>query len=182
MRTVALYGGSFDPPHLGHEAVVKALLKLKYLDDIVIMPTYLNPFKEHFFAPAPLRLAWLEEIFSHEKRVLVSAFEVSKKRKVATIETIQALEQRYEKIYLVLGADNLKSLEKWHRYDEICRRVTFLVAKRDGIEIPSVFTPLDVNVAVSSSSLREKFDAKMLSPIVASKIKQFYKEKNESKN
>ncbi len=182
MRTVALYGGSFDPPHLGHEAVVKALLKREDLDKIIVMPTFLNPFKESFFAPAELRLEWLREIFSKEKKVEVNDFEVLQKRKVPTIETLDFLLQKYEKVFLVLGADNLQSLKKWHRFQEIQEKVTFLVAARDEIVIPMEFTRLDVNVAVSSSALRKHFNVEMLSPINAVKIEKYYKENNERKN
>jgi nicotinate-nucleotide adenylyltransferase len=182
MRTVALYGGSFDPPHLGHEAVVKALLKLENLDRIIVMPTFLNPFKESFFAPAELRLEWLKEIFSKEERVEVSDFEVLQKRKVPTIKTLEFLSQKYEKIFLVLGADNLKSLKKWHRFKDIEEKVTLIVAARDKIAVPTEFIHLDVNVAISSSALREHFDKRMLSPINAAKIEKYYKENNERKN
>ncbi len=179
MRTVALYGGSFDPPHLGHEAVVKALLKLEHIDKIVIMPTFLNPFKESFFAPAELRLSWLKEIFKNENRVEVSDFEVLQKRKVPTIETINFLSHMYEKIFLVIGADNLKSLKKWHKFEEIEKQVDFLVASRDQIKIPQEFTPLKVDMPIASSDLREHFDIKKLVPINATKIQKYYKENNE---
>ena len=49
MDTIALFGGSFDPPHIGHEAVVKALKDFKEIDKIIIMPTFLNPFKSKFY-------------------------------------------------------------------------------------------------------------------------------------
>ena len=68
MKNIALYGGSFDPPHIGHEAVVKALLDLNYIDKIIIMPTFLNPFKDGSTAPSSLRLDWLKEIYSDFKR------------------------------------------------------------------------------------------------------------------
>jgi nicotinate-nucleotide adenylyltransferase len=179
MRTVALYGGSFDPPHLGHEAVVKALLELKYLDKIIIMPTFLNPFKESFFAPAELRLAWLKEIFESETKVEVSDFEVLQKRKVPTIETINFLSQKYEKIFLVIGADNLKSLKKWHKFIEIEKKVDFIIASRGQIDIPQEFIPLKVDMPIASSDLREHFDVKKLVAINAKKIKKYYKENNE---
>jgi nicotinate-nucleotide adenylyltransferase len=62
MDSIALFGGSFDPPHIGHEAIVKALMKLDEIDKIIIMPTYLNPFKTEFFAPADLRVKWLKKL------------------------------------------------------------------------------------------------------------------------
>ena len=72
MKTIALFGGSFDPPHLGHYSIVHALLEIKEIDEIIVMPTYLNPFKDASFAPAELRLRWLKEIFKEERKVTVS--------------------------------------------------------------------------------------------------------------
>ena len=182
MKTIALYGGSFDPPHLGHEAVVKALEKLDFLDEIIVMPTFLNPFKENFTAPAALRLQWLREIFSDYNKVHVSAFEVEKKRKVPAIETVEELSRSYDKIYFVIGADNLESLKKWYKYSELAKRVTFIVATRDDVKIPQHFLRLNVDVDISSSELRQKMDSAKLPHKCAEKIMKYYKEHNAKQN
>ncbi|MBO7475437.1 MAG: adenylyltransferase/cytidyltransferase family protein, partial [Campylobacter sp.] len=52
---IALFGGSFDPPHTGHEKIVRLVLANLNIDLLVIMPTFLNPFKEKFSAPPNLR-------------------------------------------------------------------------------------------------------------------------------
>ena len=179
MRTIALYGGSFDPPHIGHEAVVTALNKLEYIDKIILMPTFLNPFKENSFAPAKLRLEWLKSAFISYEKVDISSFEVLKNKKVPTIETVNYLLNTYETIYLVIGADNLKSLESWHKYNELKTKVIFIVATRDKIDIPDNFIKLEVDVDISSSNLREKMDVKYLLKQNATQIMKYYKENNE---
>lgn len=179
MRNIALYGGSFDPPHIGHEAVVKALLDLNYIDKIIIMPTFLNPFKDGSTAPSSLRLDWLKEIYSDFKRVSVSSYEVDKNKKVPTIETVEFLLQTYEKVYVVIGADNLEKLQNWYRFDELEKLVTFIVAQRDGVEISKKFITLGVDEKISSSALRKEIDIAKLSKKMAKKIQQYYKEKNE---
>ena len=64
MKTIALFGGSFDPPHLGHKAVVDAILSTLDVDEVVVMPAYLNPFKSKVYASGSLRFQWLQKIFS----------------------------------------------------------------------------------------------------------------------
>jgi len=182
METVALYGGSFDPPHIGHEAVVDALRALKFIDEIIIMPTYLNPFKRSFFAPPDLRLKWLKNMFSSYKNVTVSSYEVDKQREVATVETIRYLKKRYQTIYLVIGADNLQSLHKWQDYEELKRSVHFIIAKRDNISVSDEFIKLSVNETISSSKLRETMDSTKLPKAVAQEIAQYYKEHNAKQN
>lgn len=80
METIALFGGSFDPPHIGHKAVVEAALNLKEIDKIVIMPTYLNPFKSKSHLSAIQRFELVKEMFKDKKRVEVSDFEVTQEK------------------------------------------------------------------------------------------------------
>ncbi|MDK9693817.1 MAG: nicotinate (nicotinamide) nucleotide adenylyltransferase [Sulfurimonas sp.] len=178
MDTIALFGGSFDPPHIGHEAVVKALKNFKDIDKIIIMPTFLNPFKSTFHAPASLRVEWLREIFSGDENVIISDYEVLQKRQVPTIETVEHLFESYKKIYLVIGADNLAKLHLWKSYDRLQKLVTFVVASRENIEIPKGFLTLHVVVDVSSTRLREEMEISKLPKICATQIYNFYKENN----
>ncbi len=154
METVALFGGSFDPPHIGHEAIVKALLGLKEIDKVIIIPTFLNPFKSKSFTSATTRLKWLKEIFNEFKRVEVSDYEVKQEQKVPSIRSVKHFLKRYKKIYLVIGADNLASLDKWERHSELKELVTFIVASRDGIEIPKEFLTLTIDEKISSTQIR----------------------------
>ena len=61
---IAIFGGSFDPPHLGHQEIVNEALKSLHVDKLFIVPTHLNPFKKEFFAPSKLRLKWLKKLFT----------------------------------------------------------------------------------------------------------------------
>ncbi|ABB45029.1 probable nicotinate-nucleotide adenylyltransferase [Sulfurimonas denitrificans DSM 1251] len=178
MDTIALFGGSFDPPHIGHEAIIEALKKFKDIDKIIIMPTFLNPFKSNFYAPSSLRVKWLREIFKEEKRVEVSDYEVLQNRQVPTIETAKHLLESYKKIYLVIGADNLAKLRDWNSYDELKELVTFVVATRDDIEIPDEFIMLSVDEKISSTQLRENIQLSKLPKKCAKEIYDFYKEEH----
>ncbi|WP_297442394.1 nicotinate (nicotinamide) nucleotide adenylyltransferase [Sulfurimonas sp.] len=182
MRRVALYGGSFDPPHRGHIEIVKALKTLPFIDKVIVMPTFLNPFKTNFVAPAALRLKWLKEIFADDDKVEVSSFEVDQKDKIPTIDTVSALKKEYDKIYLVIGADNLASLHQWYRFDALQKEVTFIIATRDDIKVPKEYLTLNICVDISSSGLRQKVDRTKLPKKVASQIANYYKEHNEQQN
>jgi len=179
MKTIALFGGSFDPPHIGHETIVKALCNFDFLDKIVVMPTFLNPFKDTFFAPAELRLSWLRKMFLNYKKVIVSSYEVDKQTKVPTIESVEHLLKEYDKVYLIIGADNLKSLNRWHRFEDLKNLVTFIVATRNDIKVDDSFLKLDVKEDISSSCLRVNIQEYKLPKIIKNEILQYYKEKNE---
>ena len=177
METIALFGGSFDPPHIAHKALVKALLEIKEIDKVIVMPTHLNPFKSHFFAPSELRLKWLREIFNDIQEVEVSDYEVSQNKKIPSVQSVKYLLKSYKKIYLVLGADNLVSLHKWTSFDELNDLVTFIVASRDGVDIPDNYRKLNININVSSTMLREDLDITKLPSKCADSIIKFYQGK-----
>lgn len=178
METIALFGGSFDPPHIGHERIVEEALKINGVTKVIVMPTYLNPFKSSSHAPSGLRLKWLKSIFSAQKNVEVSSFEVDLKRKVPSIDSVKYLLQRYKKIYLIIGADNLKDLHKWKNYKELKTLVNFVIVTRDEIKIPDTFLKIKVEENISSTHLRENINSLKLSNICSDEIIKFYKEKN----
>ena len=155
MKTIALFGGSFDPPHIGHEAIVKAALNFKDVEKVIVMPTFLNPFKSISYNSANQRFDWLKEMFKDYENVEISKFEINQKKKVASIISVKYLLKKYRKIYLIIGADNLSSLKEWHKYEELKKHVTFLVATRNNILIPKSYLTLNIDENISSTQIRQ---------------------------
>jgi len=164
---IAVFGGSFDPPHLGHKSIIQEALKSLDIDKLFVVPTYLNPFKNEYFLSPKIRLETMQNLTKEMKKVEVIEYEVMQKKKCSTIETIEYFKSKYklDRIYLIIGADNLVSLDKWYRIDKLKEMVTFVVASRSGIEIPSEFISLKVENLVSSSEIRngEKTDNEWIS-------------------
>ncbi len=173
---VAIYGGSFDPPHIGHEEIIKQSLKTLDIERLFVVPTYLNPFKNRFFAPAKIRLKWVEKLLLPYKKAEVLDFEINQNRPVPSIETIQYLLKTYEieTIYLIIGADNVANLNKWHAYEKLKKLVTFVVATRDGLNIPKNLQKLDINVTISSTKLRQELKREFLPIMIADEILEYY--------
>lgn len=92
---IALFGGSFDPPHAGHDAAVRAILSSLKPDLLVIMPSFLNPFKKSFSAPPQLRLRWCRALWSDAPHVKVSDYEISQNCSVPTIQSVKFLLEKY---------------------------------------------------------------------------------------
>ncbi len=174
MKSAALFGGSFDPPHIGHIEIVNELKKLDFIDEIVVMPTYLNPFKEHFSASPQLRLSWLKTIFADEEKVSVCDYEIRQNEKVPTIQSVKELLKRFQKVYVVIGADNLLNLHKWHNYDQLSRLVEFIVVPREDYRVDTRYQTIEINVPISSSELRKNIDKKWLPKKVTDAIIQHY--------
>ena len=173
---LALYGGSFDPPHAGHVAVITRALEALPIDRLIVIPASRNPFKPRVIAGGEMRIEWLKEILKPFERVEVSDFEVAQHRSVYTIETVRHFLPLCDELYLIIGADNLETLSSWYRFDELDRSVRWVVASRGGIHIPPNMIRLDVDVLISSTDFRTELGSLGLEPELEHTITTYYKE------
>ena len=125
---IAIYGGSFNPPHLGHrEAVITALEKLNP-DLLLIIPDHEPPHKEmEEGSPSPeQRLKLCRLTFSDLEKVEISALELERSGKSYTYDTVVSLRELYPdaRLTLIVGTDMLLTFEEWYHYEyllEFCR-------------------------------------------------------------
>ncbi|MDD2838318.1 MAG: nicotinate (nicotinamide) nucleotide adenylyltransferase [Sulfuricurvum sp.] len=179
---LALYGGSFDPPHIGHLRVVTEALAKLPIERLIIVPAFRNPFKPNVRADSSTRYRWLRSIFSSFEKVDISDFEITQKRSVYTIETVKHFLPMCDELYLIIGADNLEKLASWHRFDELNTLVRWVVATRGEIPIPANMIALNVDEKISSSDFRNSFSSLGLEPSLENEILTYYKELYESTN
>jgi len=157
----ALFGGSFDPPHFGHLEIIKKSIEILDIDKLIVVPTYLNPFKKRFFLPPKARFEKLRKLINEYPKVEVSNFEINQKRAVPTIETLEHLEKKYNPKYIIIGADNLENIEKWKNFKELNSKVIWVIATRDGYSLKTKklnrFKILKIDAKISSTEIREKY-------------------------
>ena len=131
---VGILGGSFDPPHLGHEALARAALTQLALDRLLIMPTGEAWYKTQKLSPAADRLAMCHLAFDAlDARVQIDARETQRTGPSYTVDTLRALkaEQPAAQLYLIMGDDQWRSLPRWHHVEEIGRLAIICPAYRD---------------------------------------------------
>ena len=174
----AIFGGSFDPPHIGHLEVIQQAIRSLNIDELIVVPAFLNPFKSKSYAPAKLRLKWLIAMTEKMKSVRVSSYEIDQNRAVASIETVRHFKNSDDSIYFIIGADNLKDLSSWKNFTELDEMVTWVVATRDNIEIPPQYIKLNVNQNISATQLREQVQEAYLDKSIAKEILDFYQNKD----
>jgi len=169
----AIFGGSFDPPHLGHLEVIQQTIISLNIDKLIVVPAFLNPFKSKSYAPAELRLKWLKAMTKEMPSVSVSSYEIDQNRSVASIETVRHFKDDDE-IYLIIGADNLEKLSQWKDFEALDAMVTWVVATRDNIEIPQKYISLNVNQDISATQLRKQIEEAYLDKSIAKEILDYY--------
>jgi nicotinate-nucleotide adenylyltransferase len=161
LRSIALFGGSFDPFHEGHKAVIfKAFEKLN-IDKLIIIPAYLNPFKRGSYFSPQIRLKKIFDFTKKYENIEVSDFEISKKEYSYTIDTIKHIKnlEKVDRIYLLIGEDNLARLDEWKEIEQIKAISEIVVATRkDSQKIEHNFLTLDVSVDISSTKIRQMLE------------------------
>lgn len=178
---IAIFGGSFDPPHIGHESIVSEAIKQLDIDRLIVVPTFLNPFKKNSFLDAKTRFFLLEKLFNHQNNIAISDFEILKGRAVFSIETVKHLQQLYKpsKIYLIIGADNLEKLHLWRSFEELNSMVEFVIANRSGFlnDNYANIKTLNVNINISSTNLRDNRDLNYIPKIIKKDVEAIWQNK-----
>jgi len=132
--TVALYGGSFNPPHVGHLLVAAYVLATAEVDEIWLMPSYRHPFGKEL-APFADRVEMCRLLASYfASGVTVSTVEEELGGEGRTIDTLRHLIPRHPDhgFRLVVGSDILDEAPKWRSFDEVVELAPLLVVARGG--------------------------------------------------
>jgi nicotinate-nucleotide adenylyltransferase len=131
---VALFGGSFNPPHIGHVLAAAYVLGIGWVDRVLVVPVF-----EHALGKQLERFEHRVEMsrraFGWLPGVEVSTVEATLGSPSRTLRTIEALEKAHPEweLRLLVGSDITGEIEKWHAYDEIARRAPPLVLGRAGV-------------------------------------------------
>lgn len=129
-----LYGGTFDPPHMGHMNNLRAVMAAVHPDQVLVMPAGIPPHKAASTTPGEVRLAMCRCFTEVDPRVEVSRWEIDQQGRSYTVHTLQMLRDTYPgaALYLALGSDMLLSFTKWHRWQTILALATLVVQSRAG--------------------------------------------------
>jgi nicotinate-nucleotide adenylyltransferase len=129
---VAFFGGSFDPPHVGHVAAVDYVLGSREVDHVLCAPVHEHPFAKSLTA-FEHRLA-MTRLALYRPNVEVSSIESELAAPNYTLQTLQALRDRHPdwQLRLMLGSDVLADQQKWHAFDEVVALAPPLILARAG--------------------------------------------------
>lgn len=135
---MGLFGGSFNPPHLGHVAVAQAVRDALGLDALWLMPAGKPPHKPDHpeMASAEDRLE-MTRLAAGEAGLEVTDVELRRTGPSYTIDTVRALEAAHPEaeFHFLIGADSVDELPTWHRAAELLAEVPFVVVARPGHSI-----------------------------------------------
>jgi len=155
-----LFGGAFDPPHIGHKKIASSVLKEGLADELWFIPAKDHPFSK-IMSPAADRIAMLQSIMQPGTKICT--YEIEKQGKSYSIETLEHFSktQPEHEFSWIIGSDQLQSFHKWHRFQDMLSSFRVYVYPRSGYPFEPLYKqmiplknmqPIDV----SSTEVREK--------------------------
>ena len=172
MSRVGIYGGTFDPIHLGHLHVITQLIEKNLVDQLLVVPAGLPLLRQN----APLatgqqrrtmcQLALADLPAEIASKVQVNPIEILRTGPSYAIDTVEAVAQNFpdDTIVLVVGQDAAEKLDQWHRIDELREMVEFLIIARPGYKGDGV----DIGaLQVAATTIRQGLSAEVSSSVAA---------------
>jgi nicotinate-nucleotide adenylyltransferase len=129
--TTGVFGGAFDPPQLGHVALVRAALERFDLERLLVVPAGDPPHKR-VFAPASVRARLAELAFSGIPKVEICRLELEPEGPRYTIDTLRLLSESHDDLILLVGADQFAAFLSWRDPESILELARLAVASRPG--------------------------------------------------
>ena len=188
---VAILGGSFDPPHLGHLTLARHAVKSFGFDCVFLMPCLNHRFNKPMQSPEH-RVAMCKLAADGDPKIVVSEYEIKKKLTGESYYLLKSLLSEASAseygFSMVIGMDNALCFDKWFRCEELKKMIPFVIIPRKGVEPPqgdqwfhkpphTVAPPMDGDMEISSTRIRELIKGGrstdgMLHPKVAEYIRE----------
>ena len=179
MARLGLYGGTFDPIHIGHMHVITQLLRRDVVDRIIIFPAGQPRLRDNEpVATGAERRAMCEAAVADlpadiSSLVEVNPIEILRQGPSYTIDTVEAVAQTYpdDSLHLIIGSDAYAKLDQWHRIEDLKKLVTFIIIERPGSE-----SQIGLDIAaldIASTGIREG-SSREYSPSVAQYVKEHH--------
>lgn len=133
-RFTAVFGGTFDPIHKAHLALADKVLEMDLADEIMFVPAAKPPHKlDKPITSADHRTAMLKLALETNPDYAMSDYEIVNKRKASyTVHTLRALQAAFpeRRFKLIMGMDNFRDFDSWHRYQEIINNFDLIIFSR----------------------------------------------------
>ncbi|HEY1719310.1 MAG TPA: nicotinate-nucleotide adenylyltransferase [Verrucomicrobiae bacterium] len=167
---LGIFGGSFDPVHLGHLLVAQAAVEELGLDKLFFVPAAQSPFKSgNEIAAAEIRLQLLRLALAGKTNYEIDEQEIKCGGVSYSIETLRDYAKRFPaaKLFYLVGADNISKLNEWREADELAKLAEFIAVPRPGEKTPEFPKPFrgrilkGFPIEISSSQIRARVKANL---------------------
>jgi len=159
LKRIGIYGGSFDPIHHGHLILAREAREVLNLEKVILVPAAVSPFKRRAAAASgDVRLKMLRAAVENEEGFAIDDCELLRPPPSWTIDTVLEIRKRESdsQIYLLIGEDNVATLNRWRRFDELDKLVRFVVLDRTGSQAQRDYQVVRRKIDISATDIRKR--------------------------
>lgn len=151
-KRIAIYGGTFDPVHVGHLEIARRVSQLFAIDEFLFVPALAAPHKLDREVSSPLhRYAMLALATQTDPRLFVSTFEMDKPARRYTVDTLshfRSESEAFADLFFVLGADSWAEITTWREWQQLLTMANLIVVTRPGVEVSNAHVGPEVSERV----------------------------------
>lgn len=137
MKKIGILGGTFDPFHLGHMSIGERSIEEAGLDELILLPANVSPFKINREMVEEIhRINMLEAFVKGHPHFSLSRIEIDTDAVSYTYDTMETFRKLYpyDKLYFICGSDALITIDSWYKGDMLLKSTRFIVANRPGVD------------------------------------------------
>lgn len=168
-KRIAIYGGTFDPVHLGHLEIARRVSQLFAIDEFLLVPARVAPHKSDRTVSSALhRHAMLALATRSDKRLCISTVELDGPERQYTVDTLFHFRSRFggsTDLFFVMGADSWSEITTWREWQRLSTLANLIVVTRPGYECSTA--QVDAEAAsrvIDVRGQREQLAAEMMTP------------------
>jgi nicotinate-nucleotide adenylyltransferase len=158
-QRIALYGGTFDPVHLGHLEIARRVLELFEIEKVLFIPAQLAPHKMRRPVTEPIhRYAMLALATQDDPRLSISTFELDapdRRYTVATVECFQQTIGKSAELFFIMGADSWSEIKTWREWERLLTMINHIVVTRPGYEIDKTLPAPNARVVFTDAVMKD---------------------------
>ncbi len=190
MLKIGIYGGSFDPPHMGHKKIVEYVVNKLDLDKLIIIPVGKASHGKDKLTEGNLRYEMCKLNFENIKGTEISRIEIDSDEISYTYKTLRKIRNLYgeeNQYFEIIGEDSAAYFNKWKNYEEILDKSKIVVLKRKGYESiiknEKVIELENEYYNISSSEIKKNFEKnEEISGELTKEVQEFIMEKKLYQN
>ncbi|MFL6588674.1 MAG: nicotinate-nucleotide adenylyltransferase [Chthoniobacterales bacterium] len=159
MKTIGIFGGTFDPIHNGHLILARDAIEQLGLDEVIFIPASASPHKVgKLLAPAELRVEMVRASIEGQPQFCLDTLELARPAPSYTIDTVEAFRTRQPgaRFICLIGEDNVGRLSTWHRFADLSKIVEFAVLDRTGLKTEHPFRTVRRHIDISATEVRNR--------------------------
>jgi nicotinate-nucleotide adenylyltransferase len=138
-KRIALYGGTFDPVHLGHLEVARKVSELFEIEKVIFIPAQIAPHKVGRTVTEPIhRYAMLALATQDDPRLVISTFELDAPDRRYTVDTVSEFQRELgeqTELFFIMGADSWSEITTWREWERLLKLTNHIVVTRPGYDV-----------------------------------------------